>query len=83
MRRIMSALIVLAMVFALVSISGAASFPCNSTSSDNTPAVSYGIHPMCWAGYCPDMKTYLEQERRDMDKPCLTTPDPMGSVGAW
>ena len=68
MRRIMSVLIVLAMVFALVSISEAAGFPFNSAPSDNTPAVSSDIHPMCWAGYCPDMKMYLEQENRDRDK---------------
>jgi hypothetical protein len=72
---------VLAMVFALVSISDAGWFPLNSSTNDNTPAVSSDIHPSCWAGYCPDMKKYLELERRDRDKPRLITPDPMGSPG--
>ena len=82
MKRIMSALIVLAMVFALVSIGEAAYFPFNSSSNDKTPAVSNDdISPMCWAGHCPDMKQYREMERRDRDKPRLTTPDPMGSPG--
>ena len=67
MRRIMSVLIVLAMVFALVSISEAAGFPFNSAPSDNTPAVSSDIHPMCWAGYCPDMKKYRGMEGRDAE----------------
>ena len=76
MRRIMSALIVLAMVFALVSTSEARGYfsPC-----DETPLPD--IHPMCWAGYCPDMKEYCDMERRDRDKPPLVTPDPMGSPG--
>ena len=76
MKRIMSALIVLAMVFALVSISEAAR---NSSPCDITPVPD--IHPMCWAGYCPDMKTYCDMEKRDADKPRLVTPDPMGSPG--
>ena len=76
MKRIMSGLIVLAMVFTLVSISeaGGYSSPCNISPVPDT-------HPMCWAGYCPDMKQYCDMEKRDADKPRLTTPEPMGSTG--
>jgi hypothetical protein len=75
----MSGLIVLAMVFTLVSISEAGTLPFNSSSK--TPAFSTETHPMCWAGYCPDMNKYREMEKRDADKPRLITPDPMGSPG--
>ena len=81
MKRIMSALIVLAMVFTLVSISEAGCFPCNLFSNDKDTAISSDVHPMCFAGYCPDMKKYLEQDRRDADKPRLTTPALMGNLG--
>lgn len=76
MRKLMSGFMVLAMVFALVSISDAARY---SSPCDNTPVPD--IHPMCWAGHCPDMKAYCDMERRDADKPRLITPDPMGSPG--
>jgi hypothetical protein len=76
-------MIVLAMAFALVSISEAGLFPFNYSTNDNTPAVASDVHPLCWAGYCPDMKLYLERENRDRDsgKPPLVTPEPMGSLG--
>ena len=79
MKRIVSGLIVLAMVFAVVSIGEAAGFSGVFSSGDNSPAVSSDIHPLCWAGYCPDMKKYLEQEKRDLDKPRPTVPTYMGS----
>jgi len=81
MKRIMSGLIVLAMVFTLVSISEAGGFPGNLFSNDKDTAISSDLHPMCWAGYCPDMNKYREMERRDADRPRLTTPEPMGSTG--
>jgi hypothetical protein len=81
MRKIVSGLIALAMVFALVSISEAAGLPGNSSTPNNTPVVSADTHPLCWAGFCPDMNKYREMERRDTDKPRPVTPSPMGSTG--
>jgi hypothetical protein len=77
MSRITCALIVLAIMFPLVSISeaGGYSSPCNQNPIPD-------IHPMCWAGFCPDMKSYCEMERRDMDRnrdylyPCDKNPIP-------
>jgi len=77
----MSALIVLAMMFAVVSISEAGCFPCNLFSNDKDTAVSSDIHPMCWVGYCPDMKKYRGMEGRDADKPRLIAPNYMSSPG--
>ncbi len=82
----MSALIVLFMAFAMVSISEAGPGPGNPFSNDKTPAVSTDndIHPMCALnGYCPDMKKNLEQKGRDRDKPPLTTPEPFGGFFGW
>jgi hypothetical protein len=84
MRRIMSGLIVLAMVFTLVSISEAGCFPFNCSKDFDKPSAystDGDTHPLCWAGSCPDMKKFREMEKRDADRPRLITPDPMGSPG--
>lgn len=49
------------------------------------------IAPSCWAGFCPDVQSDMDQPQRDMDKSNATcqgadrygptTPEPMGSPG--
>jgi hypothetical protein len=66
-------------------------------SGIHAPAVASDVHPMCWAGYCPDMskpnsfaaKRSAEPKRGDPADPPVpekyiqgpSTPVPMGTVG--
>lgn len=57
-------------------------------SGVHTPAVASQIHPMCWAGYCPDMTKKDPPNRQAdprayhrADPPRPVTPSPMGNVG--
>jgi hypothetical protein len=60
-------------------------------SSPFIGAKADNIAPSCWAGFCPDVQSDMDQPKRDMDKPDATgqgeyrygptTPEPMGSPG--
>jgi hypothetical protein len=83
----MSKILILALVLAIVLVSG----PFIGARADK-------IGPMCWAGFCPSQSNDLDQPKRDMDQPksdwdrpdatpptpyrqSPVTPEPMGSPG--
>lgn len=57
---------------------------CTLVPGVHNTTVTSQIHPMCWAGYCPDMRHAPGTNPVDpaADPPGEpTTPSPMGNVG--
>ena len=73
MKKLMSGILVVLFVLGFALVPGV-----------HTAAAASEIHPMCWAGYCPDMTKWnpADKPADPADPPSEpAAPSPMGNVG--